>query len=126
MLSSIALTVTVLISAAIFVIGSFYLVSPERVTPSFGLKLPSPDPNTRAWLRLKGIRDLASGLVVVSLLLFAGKHVAGIALLAFSVIAFGDMTIVLSSGGSRSAAFSIHGLTCAVMIAAGLVLLHAA
>ena len=50
-------------------IGSFYILSPERVMGGFGLKLPSADPDTRAWLRLKGIRDIGSGLVVLTLML---------------------------------------------------------
>jgi len=37
--------------------GCFYLVSPERISGTFGLKPPASDADTRAWLRLKGIRD---------------------------------------------------------------------
>jgi hypothetical protein len=119
------LSVAALIALAVLVIGSFYLVSPERVTGSFGLKPPSPDADTRAWLRLKGIRDVGLGLAVLTLLLTADRHTLGIVLLALAIIPFGDMSIVLGSGGSRSKAFSIHGLTCAVMLVAGLLLLHA-
>jgi hypothetical protein len=36
------------------------------MTESFGLKPPAPDADTRAWLRPQGIRDLASGLVVLT------------------------------------------------------------
>ena len=49
-----------LLAVAIIVIGCFYVVSPERMTGSFGLKPPAPDADTRAWLRLKGIRDVVS------------------------------------------------------------------
>jgi hypothetical protein len=35
------------------------------------------------------------------------------------------MSIVLGSGGSKSQAFSVHGVTCAVMLIVGLLLIHA-
>jgi hypothetical protein len=51
--------------------------------------------------------------------------VVGTALLVFAIIPFGDMSIILGSGGSKSQALSIHGVTCAVMLVAGLLLIHA-
>jgi hypothetical protein len=122
---TLALSVAALVAAAVFVIGCFYLVSPERISGSFGLRPPSPDVDTRAWLRLKGIRDVASGLVVLTLMLLTDTRTVGIVLLVYAVIPFGDMSIVLGSGGSKSAAFSIHGATCAVMLVVGLLLIHA-
>jgi len=119
------LILAALIAVAIIVIGCFYLASPERVSGSFGLKPPASDADTRAWLRLKGIRDVASGLVVLTMMLTADRRLVGTALLVFAIIPFGDMSIVLGSGGSKSRAFSIHGVTCAVMLLVGLLLIHA-
>jgi len=121
---TIPLAITGLLAVGISIIGSFYILSPERIMGGFGLKLPSPDPETRAWLRLKGIRDIGSGLVVLTLMLTTDPRTVGIALLALSFIAFGDMCNVLLSGGSKSAAFSVHGVTCTVMIVVGLFLIH--
>ncbi len=121
--NAIPLSVAALIAVSVFVIGSFYLVAPERVSGSFGLKPPAPDADTRAWLRLKGIRDVASGLVVLTMMLTVDRRSLGIALIAFAVIPLGDMAIVLASGGSRSRAFSIHGVTCAVMLVVGFLLI---
>jgi hypothetical protein len=53
-----------------------------------------------------------------------GHAVVGIALLV-EAIPLGDMSIVLGSGGSKSRAFFIHGVTCAVMLVVGLLLIHA-
>ncbi len=83
------------------------------MTRAFGLKLPSPDPDTRAWLRFKGIRDIVSGLVVLILILTTNPRIVGISFLVESLAAFGDMSNVLGSGGSKQAAFSIHGATFA-------------
>ena len=123
--NAIPLTVGALIAVGIIVIGCFYLVSPERILGSFGLKPPASDANTRAWLRLKGIRDVAAGLVVLSMMLTGDMRLVGIALLVEAIIPLGDMSIILGSGGSKSRAFSIHGVTCVVMLVAGLLLIHA-
>ena len=123
--NAIPLTIATLISAGVIFNGCFYLVSPERAFRSFGLKPPASDAGTRAWLRLKGIRDVGAGLVVLTLMLLADRGSLGIALLAFAVIPFGDMSIVLGSGGSKLHAFSIHGVTCAAMLVAALLLIHA-
>ena len=125
MQDTISLWVAALIAIAVTSIGSFYLASPERVIASFGLKPPAPDADTRAWLRLKGIRDVGSGLVVLTLMLTGDTRSVGLALLAFAVIPLGDMSIVLGSGGSKTAAIFIHALTCAVMVVIGLLLIHA-
>jgi hypothetical protein len=123
--NAIPLALAALIAVAIIVIGCFYLISPERMTGSFGLKPPACDADTRAWLRPKGIRDVAAGLVVLTMMLTADGRSVGIALLVFALIPLGDMSIVLGSGGSKSKAFSIHGVTCAVMLVVGLLLLLA-
>lgn len=125
MYNAISLTLAALIAVGIIVIGCFYLVSPERVLGSFGLKPPASDADTLAWLRLKGIRDIASGSVVLTMMLTADRRLVGIALLVYAIIPFGDMSIVLGSGGSKSRALSIHGVTCAVMLLVGLLLAHA-
>ena len=122
---AIPLILAALIAVGIMVIGCFYLISPERVFGSFGLKPPASDAATRAWLRLKGIRDVASGLVVLTMMLTADSRLVGIALLVYAIIPLGDMSIILRSGGSKSRAFSIHGVTCAVMLVVGLSLTHA-
>ena len=123
--NAIPLSLAALMAVAIIVIGCFYLVSPKRMTGSFGLKPPASDADTRAWLRLKGIRDVVSGLVVLTMMLTADTRMVGIALLVEAIIPLGDMSIILRSGGSKSRALSIHGVTCAVMLVVGLLLIHA-
>ena len=122
--NAVPLILTALIAVGIIVIGCFYLLSPERISGTFGLKLPASDADTRAWLRPKGIRDVASGLVLLTMMLTADSRLTGITLLAFAIIPLGDMSIILGSGGSKSRALSVHGVTCAVMLVAGLLLIH--
>ena len=122
---AIPLILAALLAVGIIVIGCFYLLSPERISGSFGLKPPASDADTRAWLRPKGIRDVVAGLVVLAMMLTADLRSVGIVLLVEAIIPFGDMSIILASGGSKSRAFSIHGVTCAVMLVVGLLLIHA-
>ena len=123
--NAIPLSLAALIAAGVVLLGCSYLVAPERVVGSFGLKLPASDPDTRAWLRLKGIRDLGLGLLVLTMMLTASRQTLSTTLLVAAIVPFGDMSVVLGSGGSRSKAFSIHGATCAVLLVAGLLLIHA-
>jgi hypothetical protein len=125
MYNAIPLSLAALMAVAIIVIGCFYLVSPQRMTGSFGLKPPASDADTRAWLCPKGIRDVVSGLVVLTMMLTTDTRSVGIALIVFAIIPLGDMSVVLGWGGSKSKAFSIHGVTCAVMLVVGLLLIHA-
>src|SRR5215813_7115526 len=96
--NAIPLILAALIAVGIIVIGYLYLVSPERVSGTFGLKPPASDADTRAWLRPKGIRDVASGLVVLAMMLTADRRQVGIALLVEAIIPFGDMSIILGVG----------------------------
>ena len=122
--NAIPLILTALLAVGIIVIGCFYLAAPERISGTFGLKPPASDADTRAWLRPKGVRDVAAGLVVLAVMLTADTRLVGIALLVEAVIPFGDMSIILGSGGSKLRALTIHGVTCAVMLVVGLLLIH--
>ena len=123
--NAIPLILAALMALGIIVIGCFYLVSPERISGTFGLKPPASDADTLAWLRPKGIRDVVAGLVVLTMMLVASRQLVGTALLVEAIIPFGDMSIILASGGSRSRALSIHGVTCAAMLVVGFLLVHA-
>jgi hypothetical protein len=122
---AIPFSLAVLVSVGIIVIGCFYIASPQRILGGFGLKPPAQDSDTLAWLRLKGIRDIASGLLVLILMAATDNRTVGIVLLVLAIIPFGDMSNILVSGGRKVTAFSVHGVTCALMLAAGLLLIHA-
>ena len=117
------ISLAMLVAAAIIVIGLFYISAPQKVVSGFGLAPPSFDSNTRAWLRTKGVRDIASGLAVFTLLSTTSHRTVGIVVLVLALIPFGDMSNVLASGGSKTTALSVHGLTCLVMLLAGLLLI---
>lgn len=115
----------VALSAAIGIIGIglMYLLRPRLMTRNFGLPLPEQGPNIVWWLRLKGSRDIVSGLVLLALLVWGDSYLLGVILLIEAIIPAGDMSLILAADGSAKAAFGIHGLTAALMIAAAIPLL---
>ncbi len=61
---------------------------------------------------------------MLTLMLTKDTRTVGIALLVLAITPLGDMSNVLWSGGSKSTAFSVHGVTCVVMLVVGLFLIH--
>ena len=120
------LGVAALVAVAIIVIGALYVSWPRAATRSFGLPLPEDGPNIAWWLRLKGVRDIASGLTVLAIMVWGGPHMVGIILLVEAIIPIGDMLVVLAARGSARRAFGIHGLTALVMILAAVPLIMGA
>jgi hypothetical protein len=101
---------------AIIAIGTQYVASPKTATRSFGLPLPEEGANIAWWLRLKGVRDIASGLVVLAFMAWGGPRGGGIILFVDAIIPIGDMLLVLAAKGSIKSALGIHGVTAVVMI----------
>jgi hypothetical protein len=100
--NTIPLSLAALVSVAIVVIGCFYVTSPQRILGGFGLKPPTPDPDTRAWLRLKGIRDVASGFALLTLMLTTDNRTVGIVLLVSPLSLLATCPIFWCLGGERS------------------------
>lgn len=123
-MTTIGLVLTALVGIAITVIGVLYLVRPRMAAAGFGLPVV-PTGGALAWLRLKGVRDLASGAATAVLLVTAPPHVIGWMLLAFTLIPLGDAVIVLSAKGSAARAWGIHATTAALMVAGGTLLVLA-
>ncbi|GAA3227751.1 DUF4267 domain-containing protein [Nonomuraea helvata] len=103
-------------------VGVSYLLAPQSMAPNFGL--PSwPHGEGAGFLAVKGARDLASGLVILTVLMTGNRRVLGWVMLATALTPIGDMFIVLLSGGDPATAFGVHGATAAaVVLAGGLVL----
>ena len=112
------LGVAALVAVAIIVIGALYVSWPRAATRSFGLPLPEDGPNIAWWLRLKGVRDIASGLIVLVMMVWGGSRTVGIVLFVAALIPIGDMLVILAAKGSATSAFGMHGLTALLMILA--------
>ncbi|WP_232385163.1 DUF4267 domain-containing protein [Actinomadura violacea] len=106
-------------------VGLSYLLDPTGTAQGFGLPaVPSGD--ATAWLNIKGVRDLGTGLTVLTLMARGKREALGLVMLAFSTIPAGDMLTILAHHGSKATAFGVHGATAAAVLASGLLLLRAA
>lgn len=119
----ISLAVALLVSVAIILIGILYLLKTRGVAQGFGLPMPEERRNIDWWLRLKGVRDVVSGAVVLATMHWGDLRILGIVLCIEAFTALGDMSVILAAKGSTKAAFGMHGLTAAVMIAAAIPLI---
>lgn len=118
-----ALGTALLLALAIIAIGIQYLASPLTAVRSFGLPLPENGANIAWWLRLKGVRDIVSGLAVLAFMMWGAPSEVGIILLVEAMIPVGDMLLILAAKGSTKSAFGIHGLTAVIMVLAAVPLI---
>jgi hypothetical protein len=107
----------------IIYIGLSYLIAPGSTAPDFGL--PTwPEHDGKAFLAVKGVRDVGTGLVVLALLLTGQRRALGWAMLAITFVPAGDMVVVLGNDGSTGAALGVHGATAAVVAVTAALLLR--
>jgi len=122
-ISRIATVLSLIGAAFILYIGISYLVTPETTATGFGLP-EWPKGDAVAFMNLKGVRDIVSGLIILVLLATKQRYALGIVTLVIALVPIGDMLTVLSWGGSTAAAFGIHGLTAALVAVTGVLLIR--
>ncbi|MCV7420429.1 DUF4267 domain-containing protein [Mycobacterium yunnanensis] len=113
------------LAAAIIAIGLRFLVAPRVAAAGYGVSPDVADESVRAYLSVKGVRDIATGLFVAILLVNGATHLAGWIMLAAIVIPIADAVIVLRSGGAKAIAYGVHVGTAAVMLVTAALLLLA-
>jgi len=125
-MAAIGYSLSGLIAVGIIFIGVRFLWDPATASAGYGIPT-SLSPSTRfsGFPAAKGVRDIVSGLFVLLLMANGSPRRLGEFMLVASLIAMGDAVTVLRSGGSRSAAFGIHGLTALVIVATGASLIAA-
>jgi hypothetical protein len=112
-----------LLAAGIIFIGARFLVAPRVAAAGYGVPAHFDQPSADAYLSVKGVRDIATGLFVIILLIAGATHLAGWVMLAATIIPLTDANIVLRNGGSKSIAWGVHGVTAAVMLITSALLL---
>ncbi|HEX2132896.1 MAG TPA: DUF4267 domain-containing protein [Actinophytocola sp.] len=125
MLITVATVLAGLVGAGIIFVGVQAFRAPQAAV-GFGIPdTPTEDRNFQAWLSVKAVRDIASGLFIFILLIAATPDLLGWFMLAATGIPVGDALIVRRSNGPRSAVYGVHGATAAVMLAISVLLLVA-
>ncbi|UKY50872.1 DUF4267 domain-containing protein [Streptomyces inhibens] len=122
-LKSVANALTVIASAGIAYVGVSYLIDPAGTAPGFGL--PAwPHGDAAAFLNIKGVRDVVTGITCLALLLTGQRRALSTVMFAFTLIPLGDATVILGHDGSPAAAFGIHVATAVLVAATGFTLLR--
>ena len=112
-----------LVGAGIIVIGARFLVAPQIAAAGYGIADEQSSPASNPYLAVKGVRDIASGVVTFVLLAAGRPHILGRYLVAASIIPIGDAVIVLRGNGAKATAYGVHGTTAAVMLGTAALLL---
>lgn len=120
---AIGYTLAGLIAAGIIFIGARFIVAPRVAAAGYGVLSDSEQTSVHAYLRAKGVRDIASGLFVIVLMVGGATHLLGWLILAATIIPIADATIVLRNGGAKSIALGVHGGTAVVMLITSALLL---
>jgi hypothetical protein len=121
--TTVAYVLSGLIAAGIIVIGGRFVLAPRVAAAGYGVEADPSRQAAGAYLRVKGVRDIASGLFVFILMVAGATHLLGSVMLAATIIPLADAVIVIGNGGSRSIAIGVHGVTAAVMVATSALLL---
>ena len=110
------------IALGIMFIGARFAFAPHPAAAAYGVSV-GRDPRWEAYLSVKAVRDIACGLFTAILILNRSAHLLGWFMLAATIIPLADAAIVLRHGGTKAAAFGIHGATAGLMlIVSGLLL----
>jgi len=116
-------TLAVLIAAGIIFIGARFLVAPHVAAAGYGVLPNLEQPSAGAYLSVKGVRDIASGLSVIILMIAGTSQLVGWVILAATIIPLADAAIVLRHSGPKSIAGGVHGVTAVVMLITAVLLL---
>lgn len=118
---SVSFWMTLLIAAGIIFIGARFIVHPLAGADGFGI--PISDAKDLPFGRIKGIRDIFSGLVLLPFLFLRMRKAAAFALTTAIIVPATDFCIVLMTNGSEDLQhLLIHGLTVVYMIVTSILL----
>ncbi len=117
LVTDIGYTLAGLTALGIIIIGARFLLVPSTAAAGFGIAAWHAGGKADPYLSVKGVRDIASGLIAVILLAAGTPHVLGWFELAASMIPIADAIIVLRRGGPKATAYGVHGATAAVLLA---------
>jgi hypothetical protein len=121
--TTIGYTLAGLIAGGIIFIGARFILAPRVAAAGYGVQPDLSQLYAGAYLTVKGVRDIATGLFVFILMAAGATHLVGWVILAATIIPLADATIVLANGGPKSIALGVHGLTAAVMLTTSALLL---
>ena len=90
--TTIAYTLAGLIGAGIIFIGARFILAPRVAAAGYGVQPDLSQKAAGAYLSVKGVRDIASGLFVFILMAAGATHLLGWVILAATIIPLADAT----------------------------------
>ncbi len=94
--------------------GLRYIFDGAGAASGFGID-PWPTGVAAGYFPVKGIRDLALGVILLVLFVLGERRATGITMAIVTLIPIVDMITVLTHDGSVATALGIHGLTALVV-----------
>ena len=118
---SVSFWMTMLIAMGIIFVGARFILNPVGAAADFGIPISSA--SDIAFGRIKGIRDIFSGLVLLPLLYLRMHRATAWAFTAAIIIPATDCLIVLTTNGPSDVPhLLVHGLTAVYMVVASFLL----
>lgn len=114
MLTPFAYGLAVVLNLFVVFIGLRFFIRPRAAAAGYGV--PAKEDGDPAYLTIKGLRDLVSGLIGLALLAFADAGAAAWFMVVVALTPLGDTVIVLRYGGTRAVAFGIHFATAVIVL----------
>lgn len=122
-LTPLAYGLAVVLDLFVVFIGLRFFFKPRAAAAGYGV--PAKENGDSAYLTIKGLRDLVSGLIGLALLAFSDAEAAAWFMLVVALTPLGDTLIVLRNGGTRAVAFGIHLATAVVVLVSAALLFTA-
>jgi Domain of unknown function (DUF4267) len=111
---SVSFWMTLLIALGIIFVGARFIINPNAGATGFGI--PFASNADLPFGRIKGIRDIFSGVVLLPLLILRMRRAAAWVFTTTMIVPATDFLIVLSTNGSADIShLLIHGLTVVYM-----------
>lgn len=113
---SVSYWLAALVAAGIIFLGMRFIIAPEAGAEGFGIPLPHTT-DALAYGRIKGIRDIFSGVVILLSLISRNRRATALVFGAAIMIPVSDCLTVLAANGPKDVIhLLIHGLTAGYMI----------
>jgi hypothetical protein len=112
---SVSFWMTMPIALGIIFIGVRFILNPNMAAAGFGI--PFSSAHDIAFGRIKGIRDIFSGLALLPLLYYRMRRATAFVFAAATIIPISDCLTVLTTNGIADVLHMlIHGLTAVYML----------
>lgn len=120
---SISYWITLLVALGIIFIGVRFILHPQVGATGYGIPISQHD---AAYGKIKGIRDIFSGIVLLPLLAMRMRKAAAWVFTTAIVVPAADFLLILFTNGAQDVEhLLIHGITALVMTVNGVLLFRA-